>query len=318
MRIVSLLPSLTEICYALGLGNQLVAVTHECDYPAQARSLPHITRSILPPDLHDSAEIDRQVKMAIEQGKALYELDVDTLKALQPDLILTQELCHVCAVSYDDVKAIASQLEPAPKVVSIEPHTLDDVLDSIEQIGRLTGRQATAGAVVGALRNRLELVRGHVERTEHRQRVVCLEWLDPPMVAGHWVPEMVHLAGGIDPIGRPGEPSFEITWQDVIDAAPDTIVLMPCGYGLEDAVAEAGQLADAADDLPAALEVVPAVKDDHVYAVDGSGYFNRPGPRVIAGVEILAGILHAELAPGHVPPGTVEPVYLTHAGISSS
>jgi iron complex transport system substrate-binding protein len=317
MRIVSLLPSLTEICFALGLGNDLVAVTHECDYPSRARTLPFITKSILPPDLRDSAEIDRQVKAALEQGKALYKLDVEKLHDLRPHLILTQELCHVCAVSFDDVKAIAGQIEPAPEVVSIEPNTLEDVLESITRIGALTDRQETAAALVEALQTPLDLIREHVSRTDYRPRIVCLEWLDPPMVAGHWVPEMVQIAGGVDPLGRPGEASFEVTWQDVIDSQPDTMVLMPCGYGLADTVAETERLVDAGDRLPDHLDRIPAVREGHVYAVDGSGYFNRPGPRVIVGTEILAGILHAEMASSHIPPGTVEPVHLHAAGVQS-
>lgn len=316
MRIVSLLPSLTEICYALGLGNHLVAVTHECDFPASARTLPFVTRSILPPGLRDSAEIDRQVKAALEQGRSLYELDVETLHELQPDLILTQELCDICAVSYDDVKAIASRLDPVPEVVSIEPTTLDDVLDSIRRVGTLTDREATGREVVAALCNQLDQVREHVNRTEHRRRMVCLEWLDPPMVGGHWVPEMVQIAGGVDPLGRAGEPSFEVTWDQVIAACPDTIVLMPCGYGLSETVSEAERLIDDTERLPSRLASIPAIQEGHVYAVDGSGYFNRPGPRLIGGVEILAGILHAELAPTHIPPGTVEHVYINRVEVN--
>lgn len=315
MRIVSLLPSLTEICFTLGLGHQLAAVTHECDFPGRARSLPHVTRSILPPDLRDSAEIDRQVKAALAEGNALYELDRERLSRLQPDLILTQALCHVCGVSADDVRGIAAELEPVPDVVSIEPTTVGEVISSIATIGKLTDRVATASAATEALKHRIELIRGHVQRTEHRQRVVCLEWLDPPMVAGHWVPEMVEIAGGFDPLGKIGKPSFEVTWQDVIAAEPDTIVLMPCGYNLTDTVLEAGRLAEADGPIPVEIERTPAVRDGHVYAVDGSAYFSRPGPRLVAGIETLAGILHAELAATHTPPGVVEPVQLLPAGV---
>lgn len=315
MRIVSLLPSLTEICFALGLEHQLVAVTHECDYPSRAQSLPFVTRSILPDDVTDSAEIDRQVQAALAEGKALYELDVDKLKSLQPDLILTQELCPVCAVSVEDVRAIADQIDPTPAVESVEPTTLEEVLASIERIGELAGRRVTSSAVVSALRNQVERIREHVERSEHHQQVVCLEWLDPPMVAGHWVPEMVRLAGGTDPLGGAGEPSFTVTWQDVIDAEPDMIVLMPCGFGLDETVAEAERLAGEGTRIPPEIERTPAVREGHVYAVDGSSFFNRPGPRLICGVEILAGILHAELAVSHTPPGTVESVQLVPASV---
>lgn len=315
MRIVSLLPSLTEICFTLGLGHQLVAVTHECDFPGRARTLPHVTRSILPPDLRDSAEIDRQVKAALAEGKALYELDRERLSRLRPDLILTQALCHVCAVSVDDVRGIAAELEPVPDVVSIEPTTLDEVISSISTVGSLTDRVATASAAVDALKHRIERIREHVHRTEHQHRVVCLEWLDPPMVAGHWVPEMVEIVGGVDPLGEAGKPSFEVNWQDVIAAEPDTIILMPCGYNLTDTVDETGRLAGADGPIPVEIEQTPAVREGHVYAVDGSAYFSRPGPRLVSGVETLAGILHAELAATHTPPGAVEPVQLLPAGV---
>ena len=315
MRIVSLLPSLTEICFTLGLGHQLVGVTHECDFPGRARELPRVTRSILPENLSDSAEIDRQVKAAVAESRALYELDQDRLQELQPDLILTQDLCHVCAVSVDEVRNLVAGLDLVPQVVSIEPTTLDDVIESIKTIGELSDRTATAEAVVEALQTRIGHIREHVQRTEHRQRVVCLEWLDPPMVAGHWVPEMVEIAGGSDPLGKPGEPSFEVSWQAVIDARPDVIVLMPCGYGLAETVTETARLAEATDRIPPGVEHAPAVRDGHVYAVDGASYFSRPGPRLVSGIETLAGILHAELAVSHTPPGTVEPVHLQPAGV---
>jgi iron complex transport system substrate-binding protein len=315
MRIVSLLPSLTEICFTLGLGHQLVAVTHECDFPGRARSIPHITRSILPPANRDSAEIDRQVKAALAEGKALYELDRERLARLQPELILTQALCHVCAVSVDDVRGIAAELEPIPEVVSIEPTTLTEVIQSISTIGKLTDRVVTARAVVDALQRRIELIREHVHRTKHQHRVVCLEWLDPPMVAGHWVPEMVQIAGGIDPLGEAGTPSFEVSWQDVIDSEPDTIVLMPCGFDLTDTVQETARIVETGSRIPVEIDQTPAVRDGHVYAVDGSAFFSRPGPRLVSGVELLTGILHAELAASHTPPGVVEPVQLVPAGV---
>lgn len=315
MRIISLVPGLTEICFSLGLGHQLVAVTHECDFPAMARDLPQITRSILPEDLSDSAEIDRQVKAATAEGRPLYELDTERLRRLQPDLILTQSLCHVCAVSIDDVRGIAAELDPVPEVASIEPTTLTGVIDSIRTVGELTGRRNTANAVVSALSLRIEHIRKQVARTEHRHRVVCLEWLDPPMVGGHWVPEMVEIAGGTDPLGIAGQPSFEITWQDVIDARPESIVLMPCGFDLKGTVGETQRLIDAGSTIPAEIEETPAVHEGHVCAVDGSSYFSRPGPRLVTGIELLTGIFHAELSITHTPSGSVEPVQLFPAGV---
>ena len=315
MRIVSLLPGLTEICYSLGLGHDLVAVTHECDYPSGASSIPQITRSTLPDQATTSAEIDQQVRAALAAGEPLYELDVDQLRQLRPDLILTQDLCHVCALTSDDIREIARSLDPVPEVISSTPHSLDDVLNSIHQIGRATGRTATAAAVGQALQRRIDRIREQVSRVEHRSRVVCLEWLDPPMVAGHWVPELVDIAGGIDLLGKAGEPSFEITWQDVIDADPDVIVLMPCGLSVRDTAAEVTRLVEQQGAVPAAIEQTSAVRDGHVCVVDGSAYFSRPGPRLINGLEILTGILHAELAVGPTPPGSVHPVQLVPVGI---
>jgi iron complex transport system substrate-binding protein len=310
VRIVSLLPSLTEICYLLGLDEQVVAVTHECDYPPAARGKPWITRSVLPDGITDSAEIDRLVKEKAAAGEPLYELDTGLLARLKPDLILTQELCHVCAVSYDDVLAIARRLAPRPKVVSIEPKTLDEVLNSILQVGELTGRSATAKAAVNALRQRLDRLGEQVAQSESRPRAACLEWLDPPMVGGHWVPEMVDRAGGVDPLGRAGQPSFEVEWQTVIDGRPEAIVLMPCGYDLWQTVAETERLLAAGRSFPPELRQTPAVRNGQVYAVDGSGYFSRPGPRLFVGIDIIAGILHAELMTEDIPARSVQPLRL--------
>jgi iron complex transport system substrate-binding protein len=316
MRIVSLLPGLTEIAYSLGLAHDLVAVTHECDYPAGARQLPSITRGTRPDHLSTSAEIDDYVRSSIADGRPLYELDIDLLRQLQPELILTQDLCHVCAITSDDLREIAETMDPAPQIVSTQPHTLDDMLDTIDQVGQAAGRTATAEAVTNALRRRIDRVRSAVSRIEHRSRVVCLEWLDPPMVAGHWVPEMVEIAGGVDLIGKPGEASFEISWQDVVDADPEVIVMMPCGLSVQNAAAEAARLAEGDLLIPEAIEQTSAVRESHVCAVDSSSYFSRPGPRLINGLEILTGIFHAEVAVGATPPGSVHPVQLVHAGAS--
>jgi len=288
VRIVSLLPSLTEICWALGLADDLVAVTHECDYPPAVRAKPRITRSLLPPGL-GHAEIDAAVRQRVAAGLPLYELDTEQLAALAPDLILTQALCPVCAVSVDDVCRLAAALPRPPRVVSVEPTTLDEIFDSIETVGEAAGRRETARAVVTALRQRLAWIQQRLAGTRNRPRVVCLEWLAPPIVAGHWVPEMVELAGGHDVLGIAGKPSFTVTWEHVAAADPEVLVLMPCGYDLA-GVQELGQqlLADPA------IRDVPAVSHGAVWAVDASSYFSRPGPRVVAGVEILAALLHPE------------------------
>jgi iron complex transport system substrate-binding protein len=308
MRIVSLLPSITEICYTLGLGEQLVAVTHECDYPPAASQKPQITRNILPPDVTDSAEIDRLVRERVSQGKAIYELDLELLTRLEPDLILTQELCPVCAVSYQDVLEIARTLPHPPNVISIEPTTVNGVLESFRTVGEATDREQVAEAVVQALRHRIEWIGQRVTAVAGSSRsVVCLEWLDPLMIGGHWVPEMVQLAGGLDTLGQSGERSVVVTWEQVVAAAPDVLVLMPCGNDLAHTVAEAEKLRE----LPR-LDAIPAVRNEQVYAVDGSSYFNRPGPRLINGIEILAEILHPEVFGGISPDHAVQPVQLLH------
>ncbi|HEX3724534.1 MAG TPA: cobalamin-binding protein [Nitrolancea sp.] len=306
MRIVSLLPSITEICYALGLGDQVVAVTHECDFPSAAASKPQITRNVLPPGITDSAEIDRLVRERVSQGLPIYELDIELLTALDPDLILTQELCPVCAVSYEDVMTIARTLPRMPRVLSIEPTSVDGVLESIHTVGAATGREGVATSVVDALRHRIDWIAQRIsEVAGSPRRVVCLEWLSPLMIGGHWVPEMVTLAGGNDVLGKAGERTTIIEWDQVVTAAPDVLILMPCGNGLEHTVAEAALLRD----LPN-LESIPAVRHEQVYAVDGSSYFNRPGPRLVAGIEILAEIFHPEAFGGISPEHAMQAVQL--------
>ena len=302
MRIVSLLPSLTEICCALGLVDELVAVTHECDYPPPVRAKPKITRSVLPPGLRQ-VEIDRAVRELVRSGQPLYQLDIERLAQLRPHLILTQALCPVCAVSYEDVAQIASALPQRPEVLSVEPHTLREVLDSILLVGEHTGRRATAAAVVASLEHRIDRVRQRLEEVEREPGVVCLEWLDPPMVGGHWVPEMVKLAGGRDLLGQPGAPSFTVTWEDVLAASPEVLVLMPCGYDLAGTRAVATELSR----VPGLLDT-PAVANGRVYAVDASSYFSRPGPRLVTGLELLAGILHPAAFARFGPPESVAPV----------
>ena len=306
MRIVSLLPSITEICYALGLGDQVVAVTHECDFPPAATKKPQITRNVLPPGITDSAEIDRLVRERVSQGLPIYALDVALLAQLDPDLILTQELCPVCAVSYEDVMTIARTLPRMPKVISIEPTSVDGVLESIRTVGAATDRAGVADSVVDALRHRINWITQRISEVGGSpRRVVCLEWLSPLMIGGHWVPEMVTLAGGNDVLGVAGTPTAVIDWEQVVKAAPDVLVLMPCGNGLEHTVGEAAILRD----LPN-LEAVPAVRHEQVYAVDGSSYFNRPGPRLVTGIEILAEIFHPEAFGGISPEHAMQLVQL--------
>lgn len=294
-RICSLLPSATEIVCALGLEDRLVAVTHECDYPPSAAAKPHITRSTIDPDGLTGREIDAAVRESLSQESTLYHLDAGLLERLQPDLVLTQELCEVCAVGPEEVRSVMRSLSTKPRMLSLEPRTLDDVLDTVLEVGYATGVPPRATEVTRALRGRLERVREAVSGAP-TVPVLTLEWIDPLFVGGHWVPQMVEAAGGRDVLGRAGVPSRTATWEEVAEAAPEVIVVMPCGFGLERSRVELD-----ATPLPAIWDTLPAVVSGRVFVVDGSSYFNRPGPRLVDGVEILAGILHPELWPesGH-------------------
>ena len=296
IRIVSLLPSTTEICFALGLGAQLHGVTHECDYPPEARDRPALTTNVLPHGEHASAEIDRMIAERVLNGESIYDLDRDHIARIAPDLVLTQALCDVCAVAYTDVQAIAQSLPKVPQVASFEPRSVGEILDSIMSIASLAGVPERGRVCVAALRARLAAVAQRLAGAAPR-RVLCLEWLDPPMAGGHWVPEMVRLAGGVDVLGPEAAPSVYVSWESIRAAAPDIIVLMPCGYDLSATLARAREL-----DANPAWRAVAALAA-RVVAVDGSGYFNRPGPRVVAGVELLAAHIHPERCADLVPPG---------------
>jgi iron complex transport system substrate-binding protein len=290
MRIVSLLPSATEILFAIGAGNDVVAVTHECDYPSQARSLRAVTRNIIDHGGQPPAAIDRHISAARPGGSSIYELDEARLRELEPDLIVTQELCDVCAVAYPDVSRAVRRLPGSIEVLSLEPGSLSDIVATVVTVGAATGHQAEAARVAAELERRIAAV-GALAPPSSPPRTVCLEWTDPLMAGGHWVPEMVRCAGGIDPLGTAGEPSRYVEWAAVLSAAPEVMVmvLMPCGFGLERTVALAPEVATRPgfDDLPCAVS-------GRVVAVDGSSYFDRPGPRIVDGVEILAAVLRAE------------------------
>ena len=297
MRIVSLLPSATEICFALGLGQSLVGVTHECDFPPQAAYKTVMTRSQLHLEGATPSDVDRHVKAALHEGSSLYALDQEGLRRARPDVILTQELCAVCAVAYRQVLDAAKVLPGRPTVLSLEPRNLADVLRSIADVGQVTGARERAAELVRGLWARLDAVRGAVAGKE-RRRVVCLEWLDPLMVAGHWVPDQVDAAGGIDVLGESGARSRVITPEELAAAQPEVIISMPCGYRLDESAAQAKALT-----AIKGWAKLPAVSAGQVYAVDGSWYFNRPGPRVVDGIEMLAKILHPEAWRGPVPQG---------------
>ena len=282
MRIASLVPSATETLFALGLEDDVVAVTHECDYPPAAQGLPHLTRSVLRDGL-SAAEIDDAVRERTQRGVAIYELNTSLLFDLEPDLIVTQALCPVCAVSVDDVRAIAQELDPAPQVLSLDPTTLGEVLADIRMLGMATGSIEEAEALIEGLADRLDQVQAAVDGADPVP-VVTLEWFDPPYVGGHWVPQMVEMAGGLDLLGLPGERSRQVSWDDVRSAEARIAVCMPCGYdldGVSDAIAASPQVRELAQQI-------------QVVGVDASGHFSRPGPRLVDGVEALAQILQPD------------------------
>lgn len=311
MRIASLLPSATEIVYALGLGDEVVATTHECDFPPEAEAKPHVTRSLLPAGA-PSAQIDQAVAASTVAAHSVYELDVDGLVRLQPDLILTQDLCRVCAVPRSSVDKAAARLGPAAQVLSLDPSTLGEVLADIERVGRATGREEAARSLVTELRERIEAVRSALQGVRMRPRVFCCEWFDPIYCAGHWVPEQVRLAEGDDHLGCEAQPSIVIDWEAVRAEAPEVVVLMPCGF-------DAAQAAERIDELARrpGWAALPAVATREVYAVDASSYFSRPGPRLVDGLEILARILHPEAFAKPAPEGAVLKLVSPPAGTST-
>jgi iron complex transport system substrate-binding protein len=288
MRICSFLPSATETLYALGLGDSVVGVTFECDFPPEARAKRVLVHSRLRGS-QDAGEIDREVGEFVARGESLYAVDEAALRDAAPDLVVTQELCHVCASTPGDLASSLALLPRAPQVLSLGAQTLAGVWKDIRNLGAATGRGTQAEQLVRELERRLATVEQAVAADANRPRVVCLDWLDPPFVAGHWVPEMVALAGGIDALGEPGEPAFRTTWENVLNVEPEVILMMPCGYHLEGVFGELEKTK-----LPEGWNTLPAARDGRVFAVDASSYFSRPGPRLATGVEILAAVLHPD------------------------
>ena len=284
------MPHATELLFALGLGDDIVGVTHECDHPREALALPHVTRDMLPPGL-SPAEIDAAVRERTERGEAIYALDTERLRDLNPDLIVTQALCPVCAVSYEEVVAEAERIESCPKVIALDPKTFGETVGDVRTVAQATGAREAALTLVASTSRRIDRVKVAVKGAE-RPRVACLEWLDPVFVAGHWIPQLVEIAGGEEVLGFAGERSEESTWDAVAAARPEVVVVMPCGYdaaqSLEQARAYAGDLA--------------RLGARRVVAVDAAAYFSRPGPRLVDGVELLAHVLHTDRVP-EPPPG---------------
>jgi iron complex transport system substrate-binding protein len=297
MRIVSLLPSATEILFEIGAGDQVVGVTHECDFPAEARTRPHLTSSLLPAEL-DAAGIDRHVRASVHAGSSLYGLDDVALAALEPDLIVTQELCAVCAVSYEIVDRAAKRLRGDPRVVSLEPSSLDDVFSTIAFLGKLVGAREGAArllaelcARVDALRERVALRQAEDRLRPEPPRVLVLEWTDPPMSGGHWTPGLVELAGGEPVLGNPGANSRVLSWNEIAAADPDVVIVAPCGFDLARAQHELAALPPAAADVFASLR---AVRHGRAYAMDGNAFVNRPGPRLVDTAELFAAAIAGE------------------------
>jgi len=291
MRIVSLVPHATELLYALGLGDSVVGVTHECDYPPATAALPRITRDVLPAGL-SAAEIDAAVRERTEKGEAIYLLDEEKLAELEPDLIVTQELCPVCAVSYEEVRDVAKKLDPCPTVIALDPKTFGETMGDIRTLAQATDARDAALDLVARQRARVDRVRLALKGAR-RRRVIAIEWFDPVFIAGHWTPQMIDMAGGTDLLGFAGEHSEQLEW-DLLEAAkPEVVVCIPCGYDGPRALAEAEQFGDR----------LRALRAKEVVALDAAAYFSRPGPRLVDGLETLAHALHPDRvteAPGRV------------------
>src|ERR1700693_2511965 len=302
LRIISFLPAATEMACAIGLGKQLVGVTHECDFPSLARSKPIVVRNALALGKMTMQEIDVSVSECIGSGRSLYEVDESLLERLSATHILTQALCQVCAPSGNEITRALNALPFKPEIVWFTPHYLEDIFDNLRDLGQLAGSLGKAQDLIAFAHDRLQKT-AELARNEPRPRVLCLEWTDPYYCCGHWVPEMVEIAGGADALGRKGADSVRITWSEIASWSPEVLIVSPCGFGTEKAVELTKRLLE----QPGWSEI-PAVRHDRVFAVDANAYFARPGPRVVDGVELLAHLLHPDLCPWHGPADTFFPV----------
>jgi iron complex transport system substrate-binding protein len=289
MRIVSLLPSATETLFALGLDEEVVGVSHECDFPPQAKTIRSVVRSRLPKDSTPS-EIDRLVREHVERGESIYVVDRDVLEELAPDLILTQDLCHVCAATPDELAAALADISAQPEVLSLDPRDLGDVWRDILWIGERTGRRERAQKFVERIGMRLAQIEDAAGSAEPRPRAVVLEWLQPFYVGGHWVPEMIHHAGGVDALGEPKKRSHRVSLEEIVSAAPEFLFIAPCGYNAEQARNEYLSLS-----FPEEWRSIPAVRDGRVFALDANGFVSRPAGRLVTGIEAMAKAMHPEM-----------------------
>jgi iron complex transport system substrate-binding protein len=289
-QIVSFLPSATEMACALGLSDQLVGITHECDYPPEISGKPVVVRNALPIETMSQPQVDAAVAQRMREGLSLYEVDEKLLRELAPDLILTQNLCQVCAPSGNEVSQAVNLLPRKPQILWLTPRSLEEIFANVRELGEATGRAKEAEELIAAGRVRMEKTAAVTRELPHRPRVFCMEWLDPVYCSGHWVPEMVKLAGGVDELARAGEDSVRVPWDDVVAWAPEVLIVTPCGFNLKKGIEQGQQLRD----YPGWSDL-PAVREGRVYAVDANSYFARPGPRVVDGTELLAHLIHPGL-----------------------
>jgi iron complex transport system substrate-binding protein len=301
-RIVSLLPAATEIAAALGLMEHVMAVSHECDFPSEANQRPRVTHCPVHNSGLTSREVDESVRRALRENGTIYAIDEPLLRRLRPDVILTQKLCDVCAVGYGTVARLAETLPGPPTVVNLEPSSVSDIFDDIRRVAKVCDVPERADKLLSQLSDRIEGVRRRANRTRHRPRCFLMEWVDPPFCSGHWVPELVEIAGGYDPLGRKHQPSVQIDWQEVLAARPDIIVLALCGYDINRARRDYEILRQFPD-----FDSLPAAQSGNLYVVDASAYFARPGPRIVDSLEILAGIVHPNEFPEFVSSGVDDP-----------
>ena len=307
-RIVSFLPSATEIACALGLADSIVGITHECDYPPEIKSKPVVVRNALPIETMSQSEIDHAVAERMRSGQSLYQIDEEQLRRLAPDLILTQDLCQVCAPSGNEVSQVIKALPHAPQILWLTPQSLSEIFDNVRELGVATGRSTEAEQLIAHCKARLEQLTERISNVAERPRVFCMEWLDPVFASGHWVPELVKLAGGSDDLGREGGESVRVSWDDVVAWNPEVLVIMPCGFNLQQTMQQIWNVfsrygsARRDDSAPRFFEL-EAVRNGRVYAVDANSFFARPGPRVVEGAELLARLIHPEIFTGEpVPP----------------
>ena len=299
MRIVSFLPSATEMVYALGLDEQLVGVTHECDYPPQARNKPVVVRNVLPIETMTQAEIDRAVAERMHNGDSLYQIDEGLLRKLSPDLILTQNLCQVCAPSGNEVSQVLQTLENRPQILWLTPRSIAEIFDNLRDLASATDRELEAQAIIDDCNSRIDRLKTFAAHVNEPPRVFCMEWLDPVYACGHWVPELVRLAGGTDVLGQEAGESVRISWEQIAEYSPEVVVIMPCGFNLQQTMKEIwnsfGKYSPSKSNHSQTFFELDAVRNERVFGVDANSYFARPGPRVVEGAELLAQIIHPEL-----------------------